>query len=94
MRAKNSELHLALASTLRELRQDAGFSQEELAYRADLHRTYISLLERAIKLPTLDTLFRISGALSVRPDLFVAKVDQALQKRSDLDSVTRQQAGG
>ena len=52
-----------LGKELRKAREAAGMSQEELAFRARVHRTYISLLERDKKSPTLDVLFRICGAM-------------------------------
>ena len=42
-------------------------SQEELGFRSGLHRTFISLLERGARTPTLDTLFRLAAALDVSP---------------------------
>lgn len=51
------------ASNLRRIRTDAGLSQEELGDRCDLHRTEISLLERAGREPRLATLERLIAAL-------------------------------
>ena len=53
------------AQNLVKERKKAGFSQEELAFRADLHRTQISLLEAGKRLPRLMTLIKLSGALGV-----------------------------
>lgn len=47
------------------LRQAAGLSQEELAFRASIHRTQISLMESGSRLPRLDTLVKLAGALEV-----------------------------
>jgi transcriptional regulator with XRE-family HTH domain len=55
------------AKNLRALRKKRGFSQEELAHRADLDRTYISSLERKKYAPTLDVLDKLAAALSVDP---------------------------
>lgn len=51
------------ASNLRRIRTDAGLSQEELGERCDLHRTEISLLERAGREPRMATLERLIAAL-------------------------------
>ncbi|HEY0317193.1 MAG TPA: helix-turn-helix transcriptional regulator [Solirubrobacterales bacterium] len=51
------------AANLRRARIDAGISQEELGYRCDLHRTEISLLERAGREPRLATIVKLAGAL-------------------------------
>jgi transcriptional regulator with XRE-family HTH domain len=53
------------ASNLTEQRKKAGFSQEELAFRAGLHRTQISLLETGKRLPRFETLIKLAGALAV-----------------------------
>ena len=45
------------------LRKLLGVSQEELAFRAEVHRTYISQLERGLKSPTLNMILKLSRAL-------------------------------
>jgi len=73
-------ISLAFGRVLREQRERASLSQEELAKAAQLNRTYISLLERGIRQPTLETLFRIADALSVAPSTLVAKTTTELSK--------------
>jgi transcriptional regulator with XRE-family HTH domain len=53
------------AANLRALRLERGLSQEALGAACDLHRTEISLLERAGRDPRLSTLVRIARALGV-----------------------------
>ena len=53
------------ALNLVTLRRAAGFSQEELAFRAGIHRTQVSLLESGNRLPRLETLIKLAGALEV-----------------------------
>jgi len=48
-------------------RRRAGLSQEELGFRASLHRTEIGQLERGDRLPRIDTLVKLAGALSIPP---------------------------
>jgi transcriptional regulator with XRE-family HTH domain len=55
------------AANLRQARVKAGISQEELGYRCELHRTEISLLERAGREPRLATLVKLAGALETTP---------------------------
>jgi len=56
---------------LRSLRKEQGLSQEKLAYKADLHRTYIGMIERAEKNITLINIQKIATALNVEiKDLF------------------------
>lgn len=59
---------------LQQYRQVAGISQEELAHRAGLHRTYISQLERGLKSPTLDVVFTLAPALKVPAKKFLADI--------------------
>lgn len=56
---------------VRELRLKIGLSQEELAARADVHRTYIGMIERAEKNITLVNIEKIARALKINiKDLF------------------------
>ena len=55
------------AANLRQARTKAGISQEELAERCELHRTEISLLERAGREPRLATMVKLAGALDSSP---------------------------
>ena len=50
---------------VREIRKRKGLSQEELAHKADLHRTYIGMIERAEKNITLLNIEKIAKALEV-----------------------------
>ena len=46
-------------------RRRADLSQEELAGRADLHRTEIGMLERGVRMPRLDTIVKVAGGLEI-----------------------------
>jgi transcriptional regulator with XRE-family HTH domain len=48
-------------------RERVGISQEELSFRASLHRTEVGLLERGARIPRIDTLAKLAGALEVAP---------------------------
>jgi transcriptional regulator with XRE-family HTH domain len=48
-------------------RRRAGLSQEELGFLASLHRTEIGQLERGDRLPRIDTLVKLAGALKLPP---------------------------
>jgi transcriptional regulator with XRE-family HTH domain len=58
-------LLLKFGEAVRELRKEKGFSQEELADKAGLHRTYIGMIERAEKNITLTNVGKIACALNV-----------------------------
>lgn len=51
---------------VREQRAKLGLSQEELASRAGVHRTYIGMIERAEKNITLENIEKIAKALDIR----------------------------
>lgn len=67
MKAPHSNLRLVVAENVRRLRREAGKSQEELAERADLHRTYVGSIERAERNLSLDNIERLALALGVEP---------------------------
>jgi len=50
---------------LRQLREERGWSQEEFADRAGLHRTYVSAVERGVRNSTLSVIERLAKALGV-----------------------------
>lgn len=54
------------AENLRKLRQAKGWSQEQLAERADLHRTYIGSVERGERNITIDNMERLAAALDAK----------------------------
>lgn len=56
-----------LGQNLVEFRGRVGLSQEGTAYRAGLHRTEIAYIERGKRLPRLDTIVKLSGAVEVSP---------------------------
>jgi transcriptional regulator with XRE-family HTH domain len=61
------ELRQHLAVGIRALRADRGWSQEVLAERAGLHRTYISSVERGQRNVSIDNIERIGLALGLGP---------------------------
>lgn len=65
-----NSLSQAFGAVVRERRLAAGISQEGLAQAADLHPTYVSMVERGIRNPTLDVAQRLANALNIGlPDL-------------------------
>ena len=70
----------AVGLALREARVATGKSQEQLALEAGLDRTYVSLLERGLKSPTLRTLFKLAGILGVKPSRIVGEAEGVLEK--------------
>lgn len=64
--------HLSLfASKVKQLREERGLSQEKLASKAGLHRTYIGMVERQERNPSLSCIYKIAKGLNVDiKDLF------------------------
>ncbi len=71
-----------LGEELRKARESAGLTQEELAHRAGIHRTYVSLLERGRKSPPVDVLLRLCAATGVRASNVIAVVEASRTRRS------------
>ena len=64
--AGGSELARRFGKNLARARRDAGLSQEEAGIRASLYRTEIGLLERGERIPRIDTMLKLAGALGVK----------------------------
>lgn len=65
-----------LCQELRKAREAAGLTQEALAFRAGLDRSYISQLENNRKSPTIAVLFLLCDAVGVRASDIIARVEQ------------------
>lgn len=59
------DIRRRVGRNIKTIREAKGWSQEELAERAELHRTYVSGVERGIRNPTITVLERLSLALKV-----------------------------
>ena len=68
-----------LGFNLKRLRTSAGLSQEELADRAGLHRTYISSIERAQRNVSLENIFQIAEALGTTPAELLRPIPNGLR---------------
>lgn len=68
--AQNLELMRAFAAELKSRRSELGISQEDLAHRSDVNRTFVAKLELAQNQPTLTVLLKLAGGLEVElPEL-------------------------
>ena len=56
---------IKLGKKIRKIRKEKGISQEELADKAKIHRTYMGKIERGESNPPIYTIFKVSKALSV-----------------------------
>jgi transcriptional regulator with XRE-family HTH domain len=73
-----SPQHVALGSAIRELRNNAGISQEYLADRSDMHRTYVGGIERGERNASFGNLLKLADALDVRLSVVVARSEDLL----------------
>ena len=71
--AQRSQASVALGRAVRDLREAAGLSQEELGYRSGMHRTYVGGIERGERNPSWMNIVRIAQALSVPPARLVER---------------------
>ena len=72
------EIEKAFGQILKQERIKKAFSQEELAYLSDLDRTYISMLERGKRQPSLKTIFVLSSALGIQPSQLIHELENLL----------------
>jgi transcriptional regulator with XRE-family HTH domain len=62
------DLRQVFAANLRRLRHAKGLSQEDLAYSADVNRSYMSRLERGATYPGLEIIGKLAAVLGAEPD--------------------------
>jgi transcriptional regulator with XRE-family HTH domain len=70
----------AFGKALREFRKTRDVSQERLGLTAGLDRTYISLVERGLRSPTIRTVVLLAEVLGVRPSEIVRRMEELLPK--------------
>lgn len=59
------DILISFGEKVRKIRKERGLSQEQLSFKADLHRTYIGMIERAEKNITLSNIEKIATALNI-----------------------------
>jgi len=67
-----------LAANLKRLRAERGWSQEQLAHEAGLHRTFIAHVERKMRNISIDNIERLAVALGVSPSFLLAEDESVL----------------
>ena len=63
---------------IQDYRESKGLSQEVVSGLADIGRTHLSAIERGTRKPTLETFFRISEALGIRPSKLMRMIEEAM----------------
>lgn len=75
MKKPSPKIIAILSENILRLRTDLGLSQEELAFKSGLHRTYIGAVERGERNITLSSLELIAAALDVKLTTLLEKED-------------------
>lgn len=75
---EGKSLREAFGRLLKELREERGLSQSELALESDLDQTFVSLLERGQRQPSLLSLFALCEALDIEPHIVVRRLKAAI----------------
>ena len=73
--ADQRSLQKKFGKVLRESRLKKSLSQEDLALECGLDRTFISMLERGLRQPSLSSIFIISEVLGIKPSRLIKKVE-------------------
>ena len=73
------DIAVATGKVLRQLRKDAGLSQEALSFKALIQRNFVSEIELGQKQPSLFTVFKLADALDIQPNQFVQLVSDELR---------------
>jgi transcriptional regulator with XRE-family HTH domain len=66
-RHRSDQVAARFGQNLLRCRRLAGLSQEELGSRASLHRTQIGMLEHGMRVPRIDTMMQLAGAMAIPP---------------------------
>ena len=72
-----------IGAVLRRFRREKGVSQEVLSGLAGLDRTHYSKLERGLRSPTVDTLFKLAQALDTQPHKLMLATEQAVDEQNE-----------
>jgi transcriptional regulator with XRE-family HTH domain len=74
------EIDQAFGQAIRKYRLNLNLSQEDLAFRAGVHRTYISQIERGLKSPTLKVIWVLAKALEISMQELLHETETSLEQ--------------
>jgi len=74
--AQRSQAHVALGQAIRDYRARRRLSQEDLAYRSGLHRTYLGGIERGERNPSFTNILKVAEALDVPASDLLQRAEQ------------------
>src|ERR1700757_4358412 len=73
-----------LGAAIRSHRSTLGISQEELAYRAGLHRTYVSDVERGARNPSVESIEKLAGALQTSVSILFERAGDGIRQAVEI----------
>ena len=71
----STSLRQRFGQVVRVTREDRGWSQEQLAGRADLNRSYLGEIERGTVMPSIETAAKLAAALGVSLSSLIARFE-------------------
>lgn len=74
---------LAFGKVLRVVRKEVSMTQEELGHAAEIDRTFVSLMERGERQPTVRVLFRLAAALKLEPVRLIQLTQELVEQDPD-----------
>ncbi len=72
--------HFIVFEALRHFRSQKGLSQEQLGLEGGFDRTYISLMERGLRSPTLRAVVKLAEVLQVSPSEIIKRMEREMAK--------------
>lgn len=73
---------VVVGNVIKRCREEKNLSQELVSGFADIGRTHLSAIERGIRKPTLETFYRISEAMNIKPSALLEKIEIEMMKTS------------
>jgi len=73
------EIKVYFGMLLKRKRKEKRLSQQYLANKSGLNRTYISLMERGLKAPSLTTIFKLSSTLEIDASTLIKELERDLE---------------
>jgi transcriptional regulator with XRE-family HTH domain len=73
---------VAFGHVLRVVRREAGLTQEQLSFKAEVERNFVSLIERGVNQPSVRVIFKLSAALGKKPSEMLAMVENEIASKS------------
>ena len=80
---KEQTISERFGQVIKAVRERQGISQEKLAELAEIDRTYVSMIERGKRQPTLEVASRVAGALSMRLSEIIRRAEKIEARKND-----------